>query len=43
MVGLGLSGDLRGFERRGWSATLYFILVSVFFFFSFSFFLLSFA
>jgi len=43
MGGLGLSGELRGFERRGWSATLYFILVSVFFFlflfffFSFSF------
>ena len=37
MVGLGLSGGLRGFERRFWSATLYFILVSFFFFFFFSF------
>ena len=35
MVGLGLSGGLRGFERRFWSATLYFILVSFFFFFFF--------
>ena len=35
MVGLGFSGALRGFERRVWSVTLYFFLVSVFLLFSF--------
>ena len=35
MVGLGFSGSLRGFERRVWSVTLYFLLVSVFLLFSF--------